>query len=68
MTAIKMFREKAELTQAKLAEMIGVSQPTVAMWEAGDRKPDIIMLKKLTSILGCSADDLLEPISVSEGS
>lgn len=66
MIAIRKYRRQMGLTQAGLAEILGVSQSTVGMWETGERKPDIIMLKKLTGILGCTADDLLEPIVVKE--
>lgn len=64
MTAIKEFREKADLTQLKLAEAVGVSQAAVAMWESGERKPDIIMLKRIASVLKCTADELLASIDV----
>lgn len=64
MLAIRLFREKACLTQEKLASSIGVTQAAVAMWEAGDRNPDIVMLKKLASVFGCTADELLEPIQI----
>ncbi len=62
MTAIKKYREKAELTQLKLAEAVGVSQAAVAMWESGERKPDIIMLKRIANVLKCTADELLASI------
>lgn len=62
MIAIRNFREQMRWTQAYLAERCGVAKSTVSMWETGERKPDIIMLKKLAGIFGCSADDLLEPI------
>lgn len=62
MIAIRNFREQMRWTQAYLAERCGVSKSTVSMWETGERKPDIIMLKKLAGIFGCTADDLLEPI------
>jgi DNA-binding transcriptional regulator YiaG len=43
-------RNRLGLTQTQLAESVGVSQPTVAMWEAGHRKPSgaaTILLKQL---------------------
>ena len=43
-------RTKLGLTQTELAESVGVSQPTVAMWEAGQRKPSgsaTILLNRL---------------------
>lgn len=62
MTAIRKYRTDRKLTQAELAAVLGVSQAAIAMWENGDRKPDIIMLKKLSDALGCTADELLAPV------
>jgi DNA-binding transcriptional regulator YiaG len=38
------------MTQTELADAVGVSQPTVALWEAGQRRPSgaaTILLKQL---------------------
>jgi transcriptional regulator with XRE-family HTH domain len=59
MTAIQVYRERAGLTQEMLAEKLGVTQPAVSNWESGDRKPDIFMLKKISTILNCTTDELL---------
>ncbi len=64
MTALRTYRNKAGLTQGQLAEQVGVTQSCITMWESGDRKPDIINLKKLAHILGCTADELLAPIEI----
>jgi DNA-binding transcriptional regulator YiaG len=43
-------RTKLNMTQTELAESVGVSQPTVALWEAGHRRPSgaaAILLKQL---------------------
>ena len=43
-------RTKLGMTQTELAESVGVAQPTVAMWEAGHRRPSgaaAILLKQL---------------------
>lgn len=66
MTAIRKFRKLSALTQKQLGEKIGVGKSTIAMWEAGERKPDIIKLKKLAASLNCTTDDLLEPIYINE--
>lgn len=66
MVAIKKFREQMSWTQADLAEKCGVGNSTVSMWETGERKPDIIMLKKLTAIFNCSADELLSDVHEKE--
>lgn len=36
---LKALRNKKRLSQAKLAEELGVSASTVAMWESGEREP-----------------------------
>ncbi|MBP0958397.1 MAG: helix-turn-helix transcriptional regulator [Oscillospiraceae bacterium] len=64
MTALYDYRHKAGMTQEQLAKELGVTPSCVTMWENGNRKPDIITLKKLAHILGCTADDLLEPIEI----
>lgn len=64
MTAMRKYRTLLGLTQMDIAKQLGVSPNAISMWETGERKPDIIMLKKLTSILHCTADQLLEPIEV----
>ena len=64
MTALYEYRKKAGLTQRELANRIGVTQVCITMWETGERKPDIIKLKKLAHILGCTTDELLEPIKI----
>jgi transcriptional regulator with XRE-family HTH domain len=68
MAAIRLYREKAGLTQAQLAFSLGVTQAAVAMWESGDRKPDIFTLKRIAQNLNCTTDDLLEVTAESENS
>lgn len=66
MVAIKKFREQMSWTQADLAEKCGVGNSTVSMWETGERKPDIIMLKRLAAIFDCTADELLADLPEKE--
>jgi DNA-binding transcriptional regulator YiaG len=43
-------RNRLGMTQVELAENVGVAQPTVAMWEAGHRRPSgaaTILLRQL---------------------
>lgn len=55
---IKRLREAAGMTQAELANKIGVTQPIVASWETGVKSPRAAKLPKLAQILGCTIDDL----------
>ncbi len=60
MNKIKELREKAGITQMQLAEILKVSQSTIAMWETGYTMPRAGTLPKLAQVLGCSIDDLFE--------
>ncbi len=64
MTALRKFRENKGLTQEQLAKELGVTASAVTQWESGARNPNIKVLKKLSLILGCTTDELLEPIKV----
>ena len=56
---IKDLRKKADLTQDRLAEYIGVSPQAVSKWEVGSASPDLSLIAPLCRVLGCSADELL---------
>ena len=56
---IKQLREKQQLTQAQLAEKIGVSSKTVSKWETGKGLPDITLLRPLAQALGISLIELM---------
>lgn len=56
---IKAAREKKGLSQKQLAQLLGVSQPTVSDWESGRKNPTLENLSKIADALGCSVDGLL---------
>ena len=58
-TTIKQLREKRDLTQAELAEKIGVSSKTVSKWETAKGLPDISLLQPLAQALGISVIELM---------
>lgn len=62
---IKTLREKRNLTQADLAEKIGVSSKTISKWETAKGLPDISLLQPLAQALGISVIELMngEPVS-----
>ena len=63
--AIKNLREKRGMTQAELADKIGVSSKTVSKWETAKGLPDITLLQPLSQALGVSVIELMngEPIT-----
>ena len=62
---IKTLREARNLTQAELADKIGVSSKTVSKWETAKGLPDITLLQPLAAALGVSLIELMngEPIA-----
>ena len=62
---IKALREQRNLTQAELADKIGVSSKTVSKWETAKGLPDITLLQPLAAALGVSVIELMngEPIA-----
>lgn len=55
---IRVAREAKDLTQAKLGELCGVNQSTVAKWERGTISPTRGNMVKLGEILGCDAREM----------
>ncbi|HOL22926.1 MAG TPA: DUF4065 domain-containing protein [bacterium] len=58
---IKELREKFNITQEKLAKMIGLSRPSVSQIESGKREITSTELIKISEIFEVSIDDLLNP-------
>lgn len=56
---IKYRRQKRNLTQAELAEMLNVTPQAVSRWEMGISYPDIAMVPLISDALWVSADELL---------
>lgn len=57
---LKQYREKNPLlTQKKLADALGVSRSTVAMWENEKNEPDNIMLARIAEYFHITTDELL---------
>ena len=58
-TTIRNLREDRRMTQAELAETLGVSSKTVSKWETAKGLPDITLLKPLAQALGISVIELM---------
>ena len=56
---IKRLREDRGLTQADLANMLGVSDKTISKWETGRGYPDITLLEPIGEALRISVAELL---------
>lgn len=58
-TTIKQLRERRKMTQAELAEKIGISSKTISKWETAKGLPDISLLQPLAEALGISVIELM---------
>ena len=61
--AIRAERSRADVTQEQLAEAIGVSRPTVAAMELGNRRLYADEIPDLCRALGITIDDLFRKAS-----
>lgn len=58
-TTIKHLREIRNLTQADLADRVGVSSKTISKWETAKGLPDISLLQPLAQALSISVIELM---------
>ena len=57
---VKRLREEKGLTQAELANLVEVSQPTIAQYEKGLKLPSIITGADLAKRLGTTCEELVK--------
>ena len=57
---LRRLRKEKGISQAKLAETIGISQSAVGYWERGQKIPSSEMAKKLANYFNISTDELLD--------
>lgn len=63
---ISSLRKEKGITQEDIAEKLGVSPQAVSKWENDISYPDILILPKLSKILGVTVDDLISEKSMNE--
>ena len=56
---LKMLRREADLSQAELADALGVSVHSVSKWECDSNMPDVSLLLPLSTVLCVTTDCLL---------
>lgn len=59
MLELKVLRIRKGMTQADLAEKVGVAQNTISLYEAGNRFPRDSVLEKLAAALECEVKDII---------
>lgn len=56
---LKELRAKKDMSQAELAEILGVTQQAVGRWEKDLNMPDLEMLQKIADYFHITTDELL---------
>ena len=55
---IRALREAKGMTQAELAEALGLSQPAIVQWETGKNEPTAFNIRRLADLFGVPPGDL----------
>lgn len=58
--SIKVERAKNDLTQAKLAELVGVSRQTINSMELGKYVPSTVLALRLSSVFKVTVNEMFE--------
>lgn len=62
MMTLQEIRQNNHLTQAELGKRVNCKQVTISQYENGQRKPDIVTLQKLASVLNVSLEVLCDAL------
>lgn len=64
--ALRRARRMADLTQAQLAQRIGISRYTYIKIEKGQQEPSLTLARAIANALGTTIDSVFLPSSVQE--
>ena len=59
MLRLREYRIKANLSQAELSKLTGLTQAFLSELESGKKNPSLETLVKVSGVLGCTVDDLI---------
>ena len=68
MKEIKEYREREHISQKDFADMVGVSQSMVSLWEEGKNIPRPYLLKRISELIGVGIGELLKHLDTKAGS
>jgi transcriptional regulator with XRE-family HTH domain len=63
---VRVLRRRSGVTQSRLAELAGTSQPTIAAYESGSKTPNLRTLRRLARAVGLEARTLFVPAMTRE--
>lgn len=56
---IQTLRKERKLTQQELADLLLVTNKAISRWETGEGFPDVVILPRLSEVLGVTVDEIL---------
>ncbi len=59
LVTLKMLRESHLMTQAALAQKVGVQVTTVSNWERGEQRPQLSIMSRLAEIFGLTPQEII---------
>ncbi len=62
MPTLRQLREEAVLTQAELAQQVGVSVTAISHWETGNKRPRASNIRSLAKAFGVTPQEVLAAI------
>ena len=65
---LRNLRTEKGLTQRQLADALFITRKTISNWEAGIRMPDVVMLTRLSKVLGVKPYELIDVFPSGEDS
>ncbi len=63
---IEQQRREKNMTQAELADAVGVSKQAVSNWERGKRFPDVSLIEDIAAVLGLSVAEIIKGERIAE--
>lgn len=61
-TLLKKFRRDKEIRQVELAEKLGVPQSFVSKYESGDRRLDVLELRRVCHAIGITLQEFIQEL------
>ena len=65
---LRTLRVEKGLTQRQLADALFITRKTISNWESGIRMPDVVMLSRLSKVLGVKPYELIDVFPSGEDS
>lgn len=66
MKGLQRLRTQAGLQQKELADLLGVTSPSISHWENGTRDPSLRFITECKELFDCTYDELITGVAPDE--